>query len=800
MPTDNQDQLSAEDLAVLHETQKHLQDAGDPRAAKLGQYLAAQTQQAPEKPGLLSRVGSAIWKTTPMGIAQDALTSTAETAQRKVQSNEQENLQAAAQGRPLPHGSASNFAYRAAGSAANMGAGMVSPKGIATGAALAVAPEIAGPAMVAHGLYTGGKNTRAALQGNPDAVEQALGGYSEAAMGGAVAGTAIRGGIGNTNTAAAGRATLQAGKTVAGKLLPALIDPEPTVLMTKAIKPTNSKADWDTHIARAMPNLKRAEAQIGKPVENLDDALQAVTVAKQGVWKQYQAKLGPASDIGAVIDGNEVADAMLRSVDRRTAVQNPGLVKQISDVANTYRRPLSVDEAEEFLQSANNDLHNYYAKNKVGQRVALGDPEKAYTVAEAQALRSGLYRQLDEISGPGAADLKKQYGALSTVEEEMLRRKNVAARQQPQSLSEQLSTVRGMGKIAKGVITASPGDIFEGAENITTAKYLKERNSTDAMIRRAFAATPVPEIPIAAPPRPIAGLLNRGPMFTPAPETPDGSGITRGYRPDIQPLAENRQLPPAGQTTGPQTVSGPSQYPIQVKGVPSKRTFTVSAPAERAPVEPVKATRGAPPPKVATRFPADVITEAENEMRAFADMHGALPRPGRYFVEYGEGEAPLTQNQDFRHGERSGGRWYGVSATRPSMEQQFPWFADRKLDSTKVKNAIAKGSGADYERIVGKIAEGIQKERETARPVIEEHAPRLLDLSEKVRTIDPSLSQTLRDLAQGHVSMGVQRLKTYLHEVMSDAESASEFSKAIDDAADEARGEAGIKKTSDDVD
>ena len=67
---------------------------------------------------------------------------------------------------------------------------------------------------------------------------------------------------------------------------------------------------------------------------------------------------------------------------------------------------MGLEEAEDFLQSANNDLHTYYAKNKVGQQVAERDPSTGYVVAEAGQLRDSLYSALDNLTGPGAADLK----------------------------------------------------------------------------------------------------------------------------------------------------------------------------------------------------------------------------------------------------------------------------------------------------------------------------------------------------------------------------------------------------------
>lgn len=399
-----------------------------------------------------------------------------------------------------------------------------SPTGIATTAATVAAPEIMGPALVGHGLYRAYQD-RGNL-GNPDVLQNELNDAAEVAGGAATTGAAARAG-GGLPTKATQQAIQKVG-TATG-----LIDPAPEVLMTKAVKPMKNNLGWDNAIQSAMPNIKGAEADLGHPIQGVEDAIDATQLAKKKIWQQYVAKLGPAAQQGAVIDGNEIADAMMDSIDKRTATQNPALVDKISKVADTYRRPIPINDAEDFLQSANQDLLSYYAKNKVGQRVALNDPEKAYTVAEADALRDALYSKLNEISGPGAADLKQQYGALSNVESELWNRKQVSARQQPQSLSEQLSTARGYGRMAKGVLTLDLGDIAEGAENIATSKWLKDRNSTDAMITRAFAKTPLQPSQVFPGARTSAGALPSGPIFTPAPA--DASGPIQGPTPTISP-------------------------------------------------------------------------------------------------------------------------------------------------------------------------------------------------------------------------------------------------------------------------
>lgn len=327
----------------------------------------------------------------------------------------------------------------------------------------------------------------------------------------------------------AGRAALATTKTVGSKLVPSLVDGPPESLMTRAIKPGKNNVNWNADVQTAMPLMKSAEQQLGQPIGGIDDALEAADLAKKQVWQQYQARLGPAAQQGATIDGNAVADAMVNSIDKRTALQNPGLVERVKATADTYRGPLSLNDAEDFLQSANKDLNNYYAKNKVGQQVALNDPEMASTVAEGNALRTALYSKLDQLSGPGAAQLKQAYGSLTNIEKELYGRQLVAARQAPESLSEQLGTISGAGRIVKGVATMNPGDILEGAQNIAVSRALKARNSSDAMIARAFQkAQPATPFPMPSSPR-FAGLLERGPIQVsspaPTPSAPSAPAI-----------------------------------------------------------------------------------------------------------------------------------------------------------------------------------------------------------------------------------------------------------------------------------
>src|SRR6267142_1310050 len=293
----------------------------------------------------------------------------------------------------------------------------------------------------------------------------------------------------------------------------------PERLMTKAVKPSATKTDFETSVSTAMPDLKKAEAILGRPVKSIGDAIEATTLAKKAVWKEYEAtvhqaqKVFPNAPSMSTIDGNAIADRMVSSIDKRTRVQSPELAEKIQRIADTYRRPITLEEAEDFLQSANNELHSFYAKNKVGQSVAAKDPTTGHIVAEAEGLRAELYKTLNQLTGKNAAAIKKRYGSLASMEDSMLRRKIVADRQQPTSLSEQIGRWAGAGKLVKGIFTGSLAEAASGIAEAGAAKWLKEQQTTDALIEKAFAnygKAPVkkPQMPIS--PAALVGVQQSG--------------------------------------------------------------------------------------------------------------------------------------------------------------------------------------------------------------------------------------------------------------------------------------------------
>lgn len=323
---------------------------------------------------------------------------------------------------------------------------------------------------------------------------------------------------------------------------------EPRQLLMQALKPRSVKTNFPVSLDRALPELKAAEALLGAPIRNIDDLMQATTLAKRQLQNELSVIRGTAQ--GLEIDGTSIAAAMQRSIPKKLLLENPAAAQRLMDAADVYRQRFSLDDMETLLRETNADLEGFYAMYPTAQRKALlSNPAAAALNAQGQAMRQAIDTGLDRMAdggGTAAKELRRRYGALLDVEHEAFRRSNVAARQQPESLSEQIGAVRAAADMARGAWKLAHGNVI-GAADIAAAqagraaaKSIKESQTTDALIRRAFEGFKGRRVPVPMPtPRPVAGLLGPGARQTPA--APDPSFV-RGV-PAVPAVGGRRALP-----------------------------------------------------------------------------------------------------------------------------------------------------------------------------------------------------------------------------------------------------------------
>jgi len=360
---------------------------------------------------------------------------------------------------------------------------------------------------------------------------------------------------------------------LAERVIPSVVPKDANVAMTKAVKPLSRNLEFTRALDRALPEVKAAEADLGRSIAGVDDMIEAVKLAKQRVWEQREQFTGPARAMNSQVDLTPVADAMIKAIPEKLKLEDPAAAARLIETANKYRGKFSIQDAEAFLKTTNAEMDSYYAKYPTARRqAAIANPDTAALDAQAKALRTQIYRTLDAPGqGSGPRELSQRYGSLLNLEEELYRRRNVAARQQPDSLSEQVGKWTAAGHIVKGLITKSPSDVAMGMMESRAATWLKEQQTADNIIRSTMANYTRKPIPVA-PPVPVrpAGLLGPGPIITPPPADTSGIRVVS----DLYPATHMAQRAlPAAKPAKPQPVATAPvvQPPAEAAPVPTPK-------------------------------------------------------------------------------------------------------------------------------------------------------------------------------------------------------------------------------------
>ena len=264
------------------------------------------------------------------------------------------------------------------------------------------------------------------------------------------------------------------------KLLSGLGDSvDSTALTFKAIRPRIKKG--------VTPN--RMKAQIGLAnktiVENkivptgLNSYSDAISSTKKKVWEEIQNKLDDGQLEGLQIDLDDIGLKILdMAEDSALARVNPNAQKELLRIAEWLTEKngkVDIFEAEKIKQYINAELKGTFGNTDLSQTAI--NAQKLITVEIGNRLDDVLAKIPGEFK-----DLKIRYGALSSIEEDVLKRIIIFERQNPEGLADILTKTQAAGDIVLGGPTAKA----KAVARLTLQKQLKKMNDANDLIKRAF--------------------------------------------------------------------------------------------------------------------------------------------------------------------------------------------------------------------------------------------------------------------------------------------------------------------------
>jgi hypothetical protein len=708
-------------FTVEDDDQKKPQFSVEDDASATPPATAAPEQKEPTFLEKASQGKASLWDTVkhaanPLNIPGDVsetLGKVGDWSQKKAEQKHTEELGNIAKGGQAPEMSAYTPAagYDLLGRIAHMGSGATSPTNVAIGAGAIAAPEIVGPALLAHGGYNAIKaGADIADKGaNPENVENLLTSGAEVVGGGASLGEIpARGGISKTLTgrladkAVRGTPLTEEGRIAAATQQAQVVKP-----------PTQNETEYAARVKEAIPELQQvAQANVGK-IKTPRDAVNALNER----ISQIEA---PISDL---VKGNDTIvhpDQYTQGIEDKVSQrlnQNPGTFKpkEIEAAKNAVRefvgdQPKSLEELENNRRRLNDDANDYYKAKKSGQRSM--DVSDATAVAQrtaADAIRDMLYgdeqrpgllegagvEATDENGNPlGLRDMRRKVGNLLEIrnhfEDAITKAENAGDWKLSKVMRSGPSLAAGGAGALFGMLSGGPvglgaglaaGEVGKAIHDYKTSK--NPNLNVQKMFRNLADTSPSTGIGVNAAPRapsyewpvgpqighaePIGPKLppepfELGPIGTPAaregmwqqqvgtPPEIGWGGPTSPYREPIGPkFQEESHL---GPIQGTQT---PLHLPTNPQEAPLFNLPNINAPRNVPEIQRLAGTQTAPPVGMAPEGSLPPIGGAGRE-GTLSRIGGGTPKPSGVSLGAGEdlGEGLGTQHVITKDGQRIG--------------------------------------------------------------------------------------------------------------------------------------------------
>jgi hypothetical protein len=348
----------------------------------------------------------------------------------------------------------------------------------------------------ALGAKAGTKVAKESIDAATDAVKRTAPVVKEA--GEKTAETVARGAIATTE---AGR---RAAQKVPDLFVPSQAKLESKIdnLFTKAVRPTVRGKETASQVEKAREqavdavktiNLNKDKLQFtdeigqvttGRAPESLREFSQSIEQTKRNIFDEYNQLAKQTGDAGVKVDPGDFVDEFDTFInDKAVQAAAPETIKYAKSMRSRYGElgDLTPEEVENVIKIYNQDLNTFY-KNPTS--------DQGRKVAVDAMIVNNLRKQLDDAisktTGGQYQALKNQYGALRSIEKDVLNATLRDARRNAQGLIDFTDIFTG-GELAAGVISMNPALMGKAAVQKGIKSYFKWLNDPNNQVKRMFS-------------------------------------------------------------------------------------------------------------------------------------------------------------------------------------------------------------------------------------------------------------------------------------------------------------------------
>lgn len=221
----------------------------------------------------------------------------------------------------------------------------------------------------------------------------------------------------------------------------------------------------------------------GQSPKSLQQFADAIDQTKTNIFKQYDELAKKAGGKGLKVNTLELSKELDSVINNKAlSITNPSAIDYASELQTRLKglKEINPDTAQEVIKNYNKQLESFY-KNPTydaASRVAID-------ALVANKFRSYLDDGISKLTGDSYQSLKNTYGALSTVEKDVVRAALRDARKNVKGLIDFGDILSG-GQVASGILTMNPTTIATGAIQKGIQEFIKYKNNPNRLIESMF--------------------------------------------------------------------------------------------------------------------------------------------------------------------------------------------------------------------------------------------------------------------------------------------------------------------------
>lgn len=222
----------------------------------------------------------------------------------------------------------------------------------------------------------------------------------------------------------------------------------------------------------------------GKLPESLKEFSDAVGQAKKLVFDEYDSLTKAAGQKGATVDVTSFSEELAKVADSKVLQDlRPEVVKYAQEKMKSLakRGSYSAEEAQEAITLLNKSLESFY-RNPSPEGLVKASVDALIV----NNLRKGLDDVIEKMTGKEYQTLKNQYGALKSIEKDVVKRSIVDARKNQAGLID-FTDIFSSGDIISGIATMNPALVAKGGAQMAIKNYFKKLNDPNEVIKKMFS-------------------------------------------------------------------------------------------------------------------------------------------------------------------------------------------------------------------------------------------------------------------------------------------------------------------------